>query len=383
MKRFIYSIALMALCSSAMTAQEYDDIYYNPKKDTSTQTEKKKKNSNYIQDFSSIDVDEYNRRGQYYESPLDTIGIRAENDEDFVYTQKIQKFYNPTIVVDNYEVLNDVLLNSYGNVDIVFDNGVPYFSSIYGWPGYYNYYSWLPSWRWTAASSWYWSPVWGYDLWPTWGLGPSWAWGPSWSWGWGPSWAWGPSYGWGWGWGPSWNRPYYAYGDYIPGGRLPNRPGNNWAANTRPGSSASHGRAPIGSNTGSNGVATNYHRSYNTGTTGTSGYRTSGSSYGNNRGSYSVGSDGHRRYGSSSGSSGSTYTNSNNSHRSSSSSSGYNRNSSNYNSNRNSSTGRSSSSGSYNSGRSGSSGSFGSGRSSGGGSYGGGRSSSGGGRGHR
>ena len=61
-----------------------------------------------------------NMQGGSLQMPADTIGLRAENGEDFpVYTQQIQKYYNPTIVLDNAELLADVLNNSYGNVDIV------------------------------------------------------------------------------------------------------------------------------------------------------------------------------------------------------------------------------------------------------------------------
>ena len=152
MRKLFYCLTAIALVSPlGLSAQEYDDIYYNPKKDKTASTSTKKKKSYYIKDFENIDVDEYNRRGQYYNSPVDTIGKHAENDEDFVYTQQIQKFYNPTIVVDNSDILQDVLLNSYGNVEIVFDNGLPTFAPFYGysWPYYSGfYYGWNDPWCW-------------------------------------------------------------------------------------------------------------------------------------------------------------------------------------------------------------------------------------------
>ena len=158
MRKLFYCLTAIALVSPlGLSAQEYDDIYYNPKKDKTASTSTKKKKSYYIKDFENIDVDEYNRRGQYYNSPVDTIGKHAENDEDFVYTQQIQKFYNPTIVVDNSDILQDVLLNSYGNVEIVFDNGLPTFAPFYGysWPYYSGfYYGWNDPWCWG------WGPAW-------------------------------------------------------------------------------------------------------------------------------------------------------------------------------------------------------------------------------
>ncbi len=359
MKKLLYCLTIMALIvpATATFAQEYDDIYYNPKKDktTSSSSSSSKKKSNYIKDFSSMDVDEYNRRGQYYTSPIDTIGSAAESDEDFVYTQQIQKYYNPTIVIDNADILEDVLLNSYGNVDIVFDNGLPTFAPYYayGWPYYSGYYGW--------GNPWYWD--WG------WGWGPSWAWGPSWSWawGWGLSWAWGPSWGWGPGWGGP-GRPLFA--DYRPGGRLPANPGSNWAAGTRPGASGNHASASRPAsrvpnyNAGSansgvyGGNTTNYHRTYSG-----SGYANSSNRVNSatkqsstNRGSYKVNSNGHRTYNSSNSNSNSNSTTRSRSYNNSSNSNSYNRST-------------------YNSGRS--SGGFS------GGSFGGGHRSSGGGGGSR
>lgn len=372
---------ILAVAGTSVQAQEFDDIYYNPKNDKAlSTTEKKGKKSTYIKDFSTLDVDTYNRRGQYYESPIDTIGAKAEGGEDFVYTQKIQKFYNPTIVVDNAAVLADVIDNSYGNVEIVFDNGLPYFNSVYGWPGYYDYYTWVPSWRWGGPYSWSYSPVWGFEFWPSWSLGPSWAWGPSLSWTWwnspvwgfGPSWVWGSP--WGPGWGPTWGG-YYA--DYAPWGRQPNRPGSNWANNTRPGYNYNGHRTFATRNgyTASNkNVATNYHRTYSFDNANSVPNRVSGPTPNTNRRTYTVGNDGHRRYGSSSG-----YTSTGNR----GISSGYSVGNSGYQSGSSSSSHRSSSSYSTSSGSSSSSSytpsrSSGSSSRSSGGSYGGGRSSSGG-----
>lgn len=388
MKRLIYSIALMAMAAPFVAnAQEFDDIYYNPKKDKTVNQTKTKKQSNYIKDFSSIDVDQYNRRGQYYASPIDTIGAKAESDEDFVYTQQIQKYYNPTIVVDNADVLADVLNNSYGNVEITFDNGVPMFSPYYsyGWPYYNSYYGWN-SWNYGWGPSWSWS----------WNWGPSWAWGPSWnwSWNWGPSWGWGPSWSWGWGWnnpwdwgwgpgwGPSWGHvPGRPYADYRPGGRLPNRPGSNWASNTRPGGNYNGGHSAAGggyrpTNSGVNnrpnnsnsvfgGSATNHHRTYGTANGNTGTHSTNaGNSQSGNRNSYTINSNGHRTYNNSSTLNNNT-NNSNNNHRQTTNNNSYNNSTrnNNYNYNSNSSRG----------------GSFGSGSSRGGSFGGGGRSSGGGG----
>lgn len=244
MRKIFCMIALAAMVAPLSRAQDdFDDIYYNPKKDNKESAAKatdngKKRKSNYIADFGSIDVDDYNRRSDfYYTTAVDTIGQQTENGEDFVYTQQIQKFYNPTIVVDNSDVLADVLEDSYGNVDIVIENGYPAFTSIYT-----GGYAWAPSYyNWCLSPSWRWSFGWGPAY-------ASWTWGPSWAWGYDPYWSWGPSYGWGWGpsWGyypprPGWgpplppSRPTYGYHRPNPGATRPTSPNAGWSANTRPG----------------------------------------------------------------------------------------------------------------------------------------------------
>ncbi len=237
MKKIFLISACLGLALGGF-AQEYDDdIYYNPKTAKTKTTKADKKTvptgatviggdtqTYYYYPQSAYqetrDVDEYNRHGGYYQTPIDTIGQGMANSQDFVYTQEIQKYYNPTIVVDNLAVLSDVLDNSYGNVNIVYDYGYPTFTPWYSWssPWYRTTWCWDPYWNWC------WGPSWA------WGYAPGW----SWSWGWGgwydPWYAWGPS--WGWGWGPGWG-----WGDtWRPS--TP-RPGNNlnpgWANNTRPG----------------------------------------------------------------------------------------------------------------------------------------------------
>lgn len=233
MRKTLLLASLAILGTGILYADDYnDDIYYNPKK-----TKKTTVNSNYNPNFSNQDVDAYNRRGQYYVTPIDTIGTQVENGEDFVYTQQIQKFYNPTIVVDNSDLLYDILNNSYGNIDVVYANGNPFFSPLYTYP--YANIGWnlaFGDWGWNFGyyrpyySSWY---GW-YNPW----YGPSWSWGPSWAL---PSWGWGPSYGWDWGWAhyphhtPGWLPPHYPkyHVDYRPGGNsVAARPG--WSGTTRP-----------------------------------------------------------------------------------------------------------------------------------------------------
>ena len=205
-KNYIAIIALIACGGTAIAQDYFDDIYYNPKKDSSSKVKEsaaKAQQSYYIADMANMDVDAYNRRGdQYYVSEIDTIGSVVENGEDFVYTQQIQKYYNPTIVVDNANLLGDVLSNAYGNVDIIINNnGYPVFGPYNGWnyPYYssvwnYPYYStvWNPwNWGWGLSfGGWGWNIGW-YDPWYSWGWSPGW-WNPRPSWGWRPGWHPGP-----------------------------------------------------------------------------------------------------------------------------------------------------------------------------------------------
>ena len=363
----IKSLLLMAaaagiLAPATVYADDYvDDIYFNPKKDNFVGA--KKKNPNYIENFSDMDVDAYNLRGQYYTTPIDTIGAKVSSDEDFVYTQQIQKYYNPTIVLDNSQVLADVLENSYGNVEIVFNGLTPAFLPTYGygWPYYRGYYD---PWAWNI----------GFGGWSIGGWYDPWYWGPSWSWGWGPSWGWGgPGWGpgptWGWG-GPN--------GTWNPGGNRPVNPGSGWAGNHRhPGASTRPGSSRPASSGSQWSIAGNHRGSYGTATSGSG--RPGAAGTGNNRG-YTVGNDGHRYRGTGSVNTGTSTGNRNNgtvgnnrySGNSYNSNSNSNRNS-NYNTNRNNS-GNTRNSGSYNNTtRSSGNGSFG------GGSFGGGRRSGGGG----
>lgn len=266
-KRMVLAVAVATVAVSSMYARyEEDDIYYDAKKSSASQTKSNKKaktQTNYISDFSAMDVDDYNRRDFYYSTPIDTIGYAAENGEDFVYTQQIQKYYNPTIVVDNANVLNDILSNSYGNVEVVINNGYPSFASVWNAYSYaFPYYNWGN----------YWGSYWSVNVGPFWFSGPGWSWGSSWHWA--PAWAINPYYTYypSWGWTPGWGyyppRPPYNhhYAQHRPGGTRPVAPRPGWSTNTRPGVNTSHARP--GNNRGGStpsagtSVSGGYHRGY-------------------------------------------------------------------------------------------------------------------------
>ena len=279
-KIYITLMILFAWVGTAGAQDYFDDIYYNPKKDKATTvlTPKTEKVSYYIDNMGDMDVDTYNRRGQYYVSQIDTIGSRAENGEDFVYTQQIQKFYNPTIVVDNAAALGDVLANAHGNVEIVINNnGNPVFAPWYGWNWPYYSSVWSPwSWSWNIGP-WGWSVGW-YDPWYAWGWGPSW-WNPGPGWGWGPVWGPGPGPvpGPPMAWRPVGNRTVGP----RPGWSLATQPGRNPALNRNPGNVIA-GHRPTGVRPGStatpsrpSGVVNNNGRwEYNT--TNSTGHRVAG-----------------------------------------------------------------------------------------------------------
>lgn len=323
---------MAAACTLSASAQYDDDIYYNPKKDAQTQKTVTKRTTapKRLKNMSDMDIDVYNRRGRtHYNSASDTIGTTAASAGDFRATQQIQKFYNPTIVIDNIDQLEYVLENSIGNVEIVTDaSGLPY---LYSSPtGYVN-------WRYDPAFSWaragFWAPFvgfgWGWnqwnyyaswaDPWYPWGWGPAgwgWSspWSPGWGWGWGPSWAWGwtsPGY-----WGPSWGGAPVPPGAMRPHGNAPMRPNGGGAApmggvyannnhRTTVGSAAINGSNRFPNRTSSwgtqrpattNRYSTNNHRSSNSRqsyTNSTNSYRnnntTRNSGY-NNRSSFNSGS---------------------------------------------------------------------------------------------
>lgn len=201
MKETILLITSLFLGSGVALAQYDDDIYYNPNK----AADNKKESTQIVADgrnynpnlgetavLTDADIDAYNGYRVYYPTPIDTIGSAVANSDDFVYTQKIQKFYNPTIVTNNSAVLAEVLENSYGNVSVVYQGGTP----------------WLTSWVSPWYSSWY-DPWYGYNVWNVPGYyytsswyWNNWYWGPSWTWGYNP-WYWDspwiyPGFGWAW-----------------------------------------------------------------------------------------------------------------------------------------------------------------------------------------
>jgi hypothetical protein len=244
-KRLLLFIGLIGVVGGAYAQDEFDDIYYNPSKDKTSSNYKGTShgNSYYVKDMGMVDVDAYNRRGEsYYMTPIDTIGSAVQNGEDFVYSQKIQKFYNPTIVVSNSDVLSDIIENSYGNVEIVFDGATPSFAYNVGlYDYYYPYYGYTPYfglgwsgrlyWNLYGPSySWYnpWYTAWSDPWFNPWYGGYSWY----------SPWYYGPWFDYGWGWGGGghhFHDGHWAENHWRPNGNNTVGAGRGWSQNTRAG----------------------------------------------------------------------------------------------------------------------------------------------------
>lgn len=192
-------LGFIVAVSFAGFAQDYDDIYYNSskKKESKKTVTVEKKNAttvktavssdNYIgTDYSYMDVnnlrdvDEYNRRYTLQDT-LSYDSVSVENQADFVYTDRIRRFHNPSVIIETNdpEVAEVYYVSTSPNVNLVIGTPTYYWDSWYDW--YYPTYSWRagwygPAWRpwyswgwgWSFAWDWY-SPI--YHPHPSWGHG--------------------------------------------------------------------------------------------------------------------------------------------------------------------------------------------------------------------
>ena len=183
-------LGLLALgAGSLVQAQDYDDIYYDaskaPKAATKTKVENPVKTiavygevpteykvvaqSNYRVER---DEDEYNRRGAYdptyqtnYEIDIngDTIYFDVDSiydDESFANTRRIERFYNPDIVIlSDDDDLVELYYDESPTINLVVGSDWGYAS--YGWAS--SYYPWYTGWY----SPWYvgWYDPWAYSPW--------------------------------------------------------------------------------------------------------------------------------------------------------------------------------------------------------------------------
>ena len=214
-------MGIMALTAGSLMAQDYDDIYYDASKSKTVEVKTKsstpaktvvvygdvpEKYKVAAQDNYRVerDEDEYNRRGAYdptnagYE--VDINGDTIYDDEAFANTRRIERFYNPDVVIlSDDDDLVELYYDESPTVNLIIGSDNLY--SSYGWT-FSSYYPWYTGWYtpWYYRYGWY-SPY--YDWYWSWGYRPYYSWHS-------PYWGWGGYYGWhSWGWG----RPY------------------NWAAN--------------------------------------------------------------------------------------------------------------------------------------------------------
>ena len=169
----IIAILILGCLGSVANAQDYDDIYYDSTKKTSkptvvstptSSTTASPSYSYYDNSYSTSgstiingrDVDEYNLRGDYGAEeyvPTDSIAVidQGELYEDYAYTTRIRKFYNPTIIVETtvptyYDPLYAPAL---ATAAIATALSPWYWSDYYywnSWRPYYSYYGWHNPW---------------------------------------------------------------------------------------------------------------------------------------------------------------------------------------------------------------------------------------------
>lgn len=259
--RVLAMVGVLALSAGALLhAQDYDDIYYDASKGTTTAVKAKaSKSAKTVAVYGDVpekytvaardnyrverDVDEYNRRGNYepnYEVDINGDTIYYE-DEAFANTRRIERFYNPDIVIlssddelvelyyDESPTVNLIIGSDWSNYSYGWASSFyPWYTGFYPYSVWYN--PWYADWR---MSRWYdpwYSPFYYYSSWTS----------PYWHWG----WTYTPWYyhtGWG------WNGYYGYYGHHG---------WNNWHASNYYG----YSRPGRHHNMGSGGISTNGRR---------------------------------------------------------------------------------------------------------------------------
>lgn len=197
--RVLTLLGLMALSvATIVQAQDYDDIYYDASSSKSTEgktvkvvkpaktiavygevpeTYKVAANSNYRVER---DVDEYNRRGGEYESNYE-VDLNGDTiyEEAFANTRRIERFYNPDIVIlSDDEDLVELYYDESPTINLII--GSDSFYGSYGWnwaSSYYPWYSWGSYYPWSFA----WNDPWfafNYGWYrPVYYTGYYWGWG--------------------------------------------------------------------------------------------------------------------------------------------------------------------------------------------------------------
>ena len=264
--RVLALMGVLALTAgTVLQAQDYDDIYYDASQSASGKT-KVEKQSKTVATYGEVpekykvvaqdnyrverDVDEYNRRGAFeptYEVDINGDTLYLE-DESFANTRRIERFYNPDVVIlSDDDDLVELYYDESPSINLIVGSDYGYAAS-YGWASsYYPWYTgWYEPWYTGYYRPWYggWYDPWSYSYygWYSPWYHSHW-YGPSlWGWNyWGPRpwhYAWGGHHGWN-----DWNKPHHnwAGNDH---GRNFNKDG--WHGNN-------NGRVGLASNRGANG----------------------------------------------------------------------------------------------------------------------------------
>lgn len=184
MKKLLLISLLIGALPLGMEAQD-DDLYFVPKKKSVEKTVGDDWSQGRQVYYSGSDrsVDEYNRRGSYYEviggdsTATDIIDFSAEKGvypdsltaEDFKLAKRMNRF-------DDYELREDSAYWA-GYRDGRYD---------WGWhsPWYYSRYGWYDPWYWDSWYGWYDPWYYGYHGWgyPYYGWGYYYGWRPYYDW---------------------------------------------------------------------------------------------------------------------------------------------------------------------------------------------------------
>lgn len=264
-------LGVLAMSASTLIqAQDYDDIYYGSSSKSTKKTVKVKSTSNGLTTSVSpvasqgavatsanssskyysdeFDVDAYNRRGAEYEKTSNMFDrdsiIDDEETSTFSNTERIERFYNPEIIIkSNDDELVELYYDNASNVNIII--GTPSYSPVVVWNDF-----WYDSW-WHDPFYWGWHRPYWYSSW-------SWGWHSPWYWDhyyWGHHhWGWHDTWHHGWGWHHGWNHHYTNYRPYSPARRPSSRIGNSYYGSSRvngyDGSRRANSNGNIGTRTG-------------------------------------------------------------------------------------------------------------------------------------
>ena len=172
-------LGVMALTAGSLMAQDYDDIYYDSSKSTKNATKKVEKAAKTTVIYGEVpekykvvaqdnyqverDEDEYNRRGAYDPSNISyEVDINGDTiyEEAFANTRRIERFYNPDIVIlSDDDDLIELYYDESPSVNLIIGSDS---FSYYGWdtPLYSSFYPWYTGWYSPWYTPWYYHRSW-------------------------------------------------------------------------------------------------------------------------------------------------------------------------------------------------------------------------------